>query len=115
MSYSDIYGSPEKYGLRTIGEVQWGDACYSFDLTVVWQDTTTGALYFADDSGCSCPSPFNMTGRDGLTHIDRPQTLIDHLNDRIKQGAEGYWSESETEAAKADAGALVLKARGVLR
>lgn len=113
MSYSDIYGSPEKYGLRTIGEVEWGDACYSFDLTVVWQDTTTGALFYADDSGCSCPSPFEDTGRDQLNAIDKPQTFIDHVNQRISGLYD--WNESQNERAKGDAGQLVLKVRGALR
>jgi hypothetical protein len=109
-----IHSSPEKYGLRTIGEVQWGDADYSFDLTAVWLDTTTGSLYYADDAGCSCPAPFEDTGRDDLTLIDRPQTLIDHLNKRTADMA-GYHSEREIEAAKGDVGQLVLKARAALR
>lgn len=110
-----LYGQPEKFGLRTIGEMQWGEACWSFDLTVVWQDTTTGALYFAEDSGCSCPSPFENTGRDDLTLIDRPQTFIDHVNKRVAEMADGYLSESEVEQAKADSGQLVLKVREASR
>jgi hypothetical protein len=109
---NDPYYSPEKFGLRTIGEVQWGEACYSFDLTVVWQDVTTGALYYADDSGCSCPSPFESIGRDQLHSIDRPQTFIDHIGQRVAEMVDnGYSSEAEVESAKADSGALVLKVR----
>lgn len=103
------YSTPEAYGLATVGEVEWGDGCYSFDLTVVWRDTTTGALYYADDSGCSCPTPFQDTGRDDLTLIDRPQTLIDHINERISELYE--WNETENERAKGDAGQLVQKVR----
>lgn len=114
MSYDlNIYSSPEKFGLATVGEVEWSDACYSFDLTTVWRDVTTGALFFADDSGCSCPSPYESTGRDDLTVIDRPQTFLDHINARI---ADLYdFNESENERAKADASELVLKVREALR
>jgi hypothetical protein len=112
----DLYHSPEKFGLSPLGEIQWGPACYDFDLTVVWQDTTTGALYFADDSGCSCPSPFESQGRDDLTPIDKPQTFIDHVNKRIKDMEEcGYRYEHDIEEAKGDSGELVLKVREALR
>jgi hypothetical protein len=55
--YNDPYSSPEKYGLEIVGEVEWYDEPYEFDMTVVWKDKE-GQLYYASDSGCSCPSPF---------------------------------------------------------
>lgn len=48
---------PEDYGLRTLGAVEWSEPSYSFDTTEVWIDGE-GKLYWASDSGCSCPSPF---------------------------------------------------------
>ncbi|WP_190822018.1 DUF7574 domain-containing protein [Saccharopolyspora pogona] len=54
----DLYYNPENFGLRTIGEVEWSEPCYSFDLTVVWYHAESGKYYWASDSGCSCPSPF---------------------------------------------------------
>lgn len=109
------YSSPEKFGLTTVGEVEWGEAFYSFDLTTVWRNTETGALYFADDSGCSCPSPYETTSITELTQIDRPQTFIDHINQRISGLSDSEWSKAETERCKADAGELVQKVRGLLR
>jgi hypothetical protein len=53
-----IYYSPENYGLEIVGEIEWSDASYQFDLTVVWRRKLDGQLFYADDSGCSCPSPF---------------------------------------------------------
>lgn len=109
--YSEIYSHPEKYALRTIGEVEWSDACYSFDLTVVWQDTSTGTLYFADDSGCSCPSPFEDTDRTSLTPIDRSQTFIDHVNARLKAMKESGYLDDQVERATGEAAELVQKVR----
>lgn len=51
------YYTPEAFGLTIVGEVEWSEPCYSFDTTVVWKDEE-GNFYWASDSGCSCPSPF---------------------------------------------------------
>lgn len=65
--YNNPYSTPDKYGLTTVGQVEWSEPCYDFDLTVVWW-TEDGRLYWADDSGCSCPSPFeDFTKLDELT------------------------------------------------
>lgn len=41
-----------------IGEIECGSGDYSFDLFRVVQDAKSGNLFYATDSGCSCPSPF---------------------------------------------------------
>lgn len=53
----DVYYNPENFGLTTVGSVYWYDGSYEFDMTVVWKDAE-GNFYWAHDSGCSCPSPF---------------------------------------------------------
>ena len=114
MSYDlNVYSSPGKFGLATVGEVEWGDACYSFDLTTVWRDEVTGSLYYADDSGCSCPSPYENTSRNDLILIDGPQAFIDHVNARI--AALYDFNESQNERAKGKAAELIVKVREALR
>lgn len=54
----DPYYSPDEFGLEIVGEIEWMDEPFEFDMTVVWRDPSTGQFYAADDSGCSCPSPF---------------------------------------------------------
>lgn len=67
MSYDlNVYCSPEKFGLTAIGEIDFSDGSYCFDYTVVWRDAE-GQLLYADDSGCSCPSPFESVEREELT------------------------------------------------
>ena len=57
MSYDDNpYYNPEKRGLTIVAEGDDPDASYSFDMFVVWTDGES--LFYAQDSGCSCPSPF---------------------------------------------------------
>lgn len=54
---SSAYCEPEKYGLETIGEIDVG-ASYEFDIAWVSREKTTGHVWVAFDSGCSCPTPF---------------------------------------------------------
>lgn len=54
--YGDAYHNPSKLGLRIVGTADAGMG-YEYDLFVVWTDQA-GQLYYAQDAGCSCPSPF---------------------------------------------------------
>lgn len=82
MSYgNDPYSAPEKHGLTMLGEVDWDDEPYQFDMTAVWRDAD-GGLYWADDSGCSCPSPFeDLTSISDLTKGTFHE-LATHLDSR---------------------------------
>lgn len=67
---NNIYYDAEKHGLVTIAAIDDAESCYSFDLTVVWKNPETGEKYWASDSGCSCPSPFELIQSvDGLTPL----------------------------------------------
>ena len=78
-----VYYSPEDFDLTTIGEISWDDEPYAFDLTVVWKDKD-GNLYWASDSGCSCPSPFeDFTSKDQL-ETGNLQDFIDYINRRFE-------------------------------
>jgi hypothetical protein len=62
----NVYYDPEKFGLKTVGEVEMSSGSYEFDLIVVWQDST-GRYLWGLDSGCSCPAPFEGHGVNDLT------------------------------------------------
>lgn len=53
----NIYYHPEKHGLTLLGEVDTADS-YEFCKLVVWRRDADGAMFWATDQGCSCPSPF---------------------------------------------------------
>lgn len=69
------YYSPEHFGLEIVGtvEVPMG---YEFDMFVIWMDKEGRSYYWASDSGCSCPTPFedtelvSGTARDVMTDLD---------------------------------------------
>lgn len=53
----NIYDYPEKHGLTLVEAIDDPDACYSFGIFALWRHED-GRLFYAQDSGCSCPSPF---------------------------------------------------------
>lgn len=95
----DVYYQPEHFGLTEVASMEWHIPCYDFDLTVVWTDAE-GKLYWASDSGCSCPSPFEE-----YTSLDDLDTgsvveLMAEIRDRYEEEAaynkkHGYGSALE--------------------
>lgn len=51
------YYDPEACGLEWIGKIE-DEPDYDFNILMVVQDVATGRVFYAQDSGCSCPSPF---------------------------------------------------------
>lgn len=92
---NDVYYSPEKFGLTPLGDIDFSDGCYQFDLTAVWRDAT-GKLLWADDAGCSCPSPFESVGIDDLS-TGTPAELQAHLEKRNTEGYDGDRSDAIAE------------------
>lgn len=68
-----VYHSPKDHGLYVVVEVELAEADYSFNLLVVWKHKDTGDLYWATDSGCSCPSPFEDYG--SIEQLDKLDDL----------------------------------------
>lgn len=55
---SNIYYAPEDFKLKTVADIDFGES-YEFDMIVVWRNLEgPKRLYWAQDSGCSCPTPF---------------------------------------------------------
>jgi hypothetical protein len=89
----NVYYHPEHYGLSVVGEVFDPNMGWEFDIFAVWKDSND-RYYWADDSGCSCPSPFeNYNSLDELTS----GTKRDALNDlKVWRGNDpGKKSDSE--------------------
>jgi hypothetical protein len=99
-----LYGSPEDFGLKILGELDFSSGNYEFDLTIVFQDVKTGRIYYADDSGCSCPMPFEDMGRNDLVPVENAASLSRHLRNR-----NSGWNSSDVTPA--DIQRLVSKVR----
>ena len=73
------------------GEIEWADQDYSYDMTMVFLNTKTGALGYAEDSGCSCPSPFEDAEVKDLTIIKRPYAFQQYCEGQVKTRTREEW------------------------
>lgn len=93
---NDVYYNPEAFGLTAVGVLDFSSGSYEFDYTAVWVDDNK-VLYWADDSGCSCPSPFeNYTSKDDLITGSVP-SLARHLRERQAEQYTQYVSPAEVQ------------------
>lgn len=75
MESYNVYFNPEKFGLTTIYEHNFGMPSYAFDIRVVWEHSD-GTRYTARDSGRSWPPPFE--DYKGLQDLEKiPQGMAD--------------------------------------
>ena len=91
MQMSNIYYSPEDFGLEVIGTIEWSEPDYSFDMTVVWR-AKRGQYWIGSDSGCSCPSPFEDI-RD-VNELDGPYLKADavrRLKYMVNERSDDTW------------------------
>lgn len=56
--FEDVYSSPERHDLRIVEEHVDRPFGWDFDMVVLWEHVVTKKRYWGQDSGCSCPSPF---------------------------------------------------------
>lgn len=49
----------KKMGLTIIDLLERSNECYEFDTVIVWKHEN-GNVYWAEDKGCSCPTPFEF-------------------------------------------------------
>ena len=76
----NVYYNPEKFDLRPVAEIELDHESWQFNIVCVWQHTKTGEFYMGQDSGCSCPSPF-----EDYTSLDKLDRLVyDDLEKWVK-------------------------------
>lgn len=90
---SNIYYSPEQFGLELVKDVEWSDEAYQFCQTALWRDHD-GNFYVATDSGCSCPSPFE--GYTEVKQLDQVLTFGDLLVHVEKASKDHYFTYAGT-------------------
>lgn len=67
----DIYFQSEHFDLKLVEELEEDDMSYAYNIFVVYQHAD-GRLFYAQDGGCSCPSPFeDYNSLDDLTPITK--------------------------------------------
>lgn len=106
--YKNAYYSPEEFGLTMVGSFDYRNGSWEFDILALWKDAA-GTLYWASDSGCSCPTPFE-------TFQDLDQFETGTLNE-FQAWAEEIITDNNSyfyrtaEENKADLLDIILRAR----
>ena len=54
----NVYYNPESFGLEKLCELNEHGLSYEYNMLVIFKDTNSNRLFYAHDSGCSCPTPF---------------------------------------------------------
>lgn len=96
----NVYYDPAKFGLTTIGEIDWSSGSYEFDLTVVWKREADNKFVYAEHCGCSCPAPFEDIGIEDLTVLRKRGGLADFKAHCAEREGKGYDGSRETETAE---------------
>lgn len=77
----NFYYHPEESGLTIVATIDDGGS-YEFDMVVVWKDEK-GNFYWQEDSGCSCPTPFEDF--DTLASLNRlTKENFEHFETQVK-------------------------------
>jgi hypothetical protein len=97
---SSIYYNPEasEPGLKVFGCVE-KDLSYEFDMVVVWEDKD-GNLYWATDSGCSCPTPFENHDFASLDRLNKQSLASFESYIKYYPDAESMLRKVETHLRK---------------
>lgn len=98
----NIYYTPEEYGLKVVGVIDTGGS-YEFDMTVVLKDEDDN-LFYVQDAGCSCPTPFEDKDMEDLTKIDSIEQLEEAVLEYHKYA---YENEREKAELRKDARNLI--------
>lgn len=78
----NVYYSPESWGLSVVAELS-KEPDYDFNIICAWK-TKRGVIYWATDSGCSCPTPFeNHHGMSDLYLLSRSKRELRQAVDRL--------------------------------
>jgi hypothetical protein len=71
---TNIYSDPAAFGYELVGMIE-REPDYDFNMLCVWRQLSDGRLFWAEDAGCSCPSPFedytDPAGSEWISPIDR--------------------------------------------
>jgi len=82
------YYNPEQFGLTIVASEDIAGS-YEFDMLIVWKDINED-YYYATDSGCSCPIPFeDVSGVQDITRIEA------HSFESFESEAKNYLSPDE--------------------
>ena len=90
----NVYYNPGASGLELVHTYDQDNLSYEYNTFVILRDVKNGNLFWARDSGCSCPTPFEDYYYNENGHNLNPITkeTVDELERELKDfgHADGY-------------------------
>lgn len=108
-----IYNEPEDYSLELLESLDCHDGGYGFDKFAIWFSRDRGMLYYAEDSGCSCPSPFEDL-KFPVDFMTTPRADLEPLRRALEEWvseSDGRWNVSPSEVVRRISRMLQAKKR----
>lgn len=110
----NVYYDTKDCGLEQVDVLDEEGLSYEFNTFLIVQDIATGRVFYATDSGCSCPTPFeeyhfNSADDTNLTEI----TLGDSFTS-FQREIEGFRGSQEEIEKAIDSVKAILKAKVLL-
>lgn len=78
----------KKFGVEEVYELECSYEPYQFDLLLCVYDPETKAYWFASDSGCSCPIPFEWVN--DQSDFEGPYRAVAAVRRFLNEGFSGY-------------------------
>jgi hypothetical protein len=75
-------------GFTKLDEIEWDNESYAFNITGIWVRDSDGTLWTADDSGCSCPTPWENLG--SLERLFSIEALVERYKRQTATDETGY-------------------------
>lgn len=76
---------PSEDGLTLVDTFEREGESWQFDLVGVWKDEQ-GAFYWAMDSGCSCPTPFEGHDKKSLDRLTLDPASWKYFEETVSSG-----------------------------
>lgn len=92
----NVWYYPENCGLEVVTSIE-EDLSYEFHILAVWYDPKSKTVLFAEDSGCSCPAPFEDYHFNSIEDHNLESGIAEAL---AAIDAFGSCPESEKETAR---------------
>jgi hypothetical protein len=93
MNYkNNFYYYPDKSGLEIIESLNIYDD-YGFDMFIIWKNKDNN-LYYAQDTGCSCPTPFEE-----FNSIEELSPITHNSFHQFKTDFKSYSSKSRESSS----------------
>lgn len=91
-------GQPRQF--QVLACIDDPNSCYSFDYFFVFQHVPSGRVFYGQDSGCSCPSPFENDHWNSPDDTSFTEITKVNLDDAIKALWDHYRDHSSLQDEK---------------